>query len=127
MKNDQDESFYGLELELLKPEVRSSREKLDSLLADDFVEFGSAGLIYNKQDILARLPGNNSDISYAITRFIATKALSEDVVQTTFITERTLAGKLESSSLRSSLWRKVDGDWQMFFHQGTKINTSSII
>jgi hypothetical protein len=23
-------------------------------------------------------------------------------------------------SLRTSIWKKVDGDWKLYFHQGTK-------
>ncbi len=34
----------ALELALLEPEVRGSRQRLEALLADDFLEFGSSGL-----------------------------------------------------------------------------------
>jgi hypothetical protein len=46
----------GKEISLLKPEIRSSIESLSSLIADDFIEFGSSGRIYNKADVLEELP-----------------------------------------------------------------------
>jgi hypothetical protein len=39
-----------LEHELLKPEIRTSREALSKLLADDFFEFGSSGEIWRISD-----------------------------------------------------------------------------
>ena len=36
----------GLELELLRPELRESAGRLANLLADDFREFGSSGRIF---------------------------------------------------------------------------------
>ncbi len=42
----------NLEVELLQPEVRKSKERLNELLADDFFEIGESGKKYSKQDIL---------------------------------------------------------------------------
>jgi hypothetical protein len=47
--------LYQLEEHLLQPEVRHSRDELEKLLADEFVEFGSAGRIYNRQSIIEEL------------------------------------------------------------------------
>ena len=41
----------GLQL----PSVRTSREQLDQLLADEFMEFGSSGAVYNKRQVIAEL------------------------------------------------------------------------
>jgi hypothetical protein len=45
----------GLEEELLKPEVRRSADRLSHLLADEFVEFGSSGRIFDKRQIIESL------------------------------------------------------------------------
>ena len=50
------EKIIKLELELLKPEVRSSLAALDRLIADDFLEFGASGLSFGKKEVMARLP-----------------------------------------------------------------------
>ncbi len=58
MEEDLQKTIYDLETSLLKPEIRSSIKDLDSLLADDFMEFGSSGKVYDKKNILERLPGD---------------------------------------------------------------------
>ena len=42
----------ALERMLLDPEVRRSPERMSALLADDFVEFASSGVAYDKRVIL---------------------------------------------------------------------------
>lgn len=37
---------------MLQPDVRKSAQEVADLLADDFIEFGSSGLIFNKQQII---------------------------------------------------------------------------
>ncbi len=113
------ETFYKLETDLLKPEVRSSKEKLDELIAPDFIEYGSSGLVYDKNDILERLPNGDSPV-YTLSDF-EIFILSENVVQTRFKTDRVDKDGSTTSSFRSSLWRKENNKWQMFFHQGTVI------
>ncbi|MBP6883974.1 MAG: DUF4440 domain-containing protein [Candidatus Pacebacteria bacterium] len=118
--NDITNTIKELELSLLKPEIRSSREALDKLLADDFIEFGSSGNKYTKQDILKRLPSTLERVEYLVSDFNVDTP-SENIAIATFKTERTTDGKDKVISLRSSHWRKTDGSWQMFFHQGTPI------
>ena len=119
--NELTKQFYDLELSLLNPEVRSSAEKLDALLADDFMEFGSSGSIYHKPDTLAGLTASTDKVIFEVSDFEA-KKLSEDFVLTTFKTKRTIKNDIDIVvSLRSSIWKKTDGNWQMFFHQGTPI------
>jgi hypothetical protein len=47
--------FRKLEERLLRPDVRSSAEQLDKLLADEFIEFGSSGRVFNKEQIIGTL------------------------------------------------------------------------
>ncbi len=113
------EIIYELEKSLLTTEVRMSVEKLDDLIADDFIEYGSSGLIYDKKIILERLPQGNSP-SYTLSNFEFIP-LSENIVQTRFKTDRINLDKTNMTSLHTSLWRKDNDKWQMFFHQGTPI------
>lgn len=118
--NNIEKTIYELELSLLKPEVRSSTDKLNELLADDFMEFGSSGAIYYKPDTLQNLTASTDKVAYAMSDFKA-KELSEAFVLTTFKTERIINNTDITVSLRSSIWKKNKGSWQMFFHQGTLI------
>ena len=49
------EMIRDLELQLLDPKIRMSRALASPLLADDFVEFGSSGSVYNKVSVLDAL------------------------------------------------------------------------
>ena len=49
------EHIRDLEERLLRQEVRRSREALDELLADEFVEFASDGVAYDKTHVIAAL------------------------------------------------------------------------
>lgn len=118
--NELHQKIYELETSLLTPEVRSSFEQLDVLLADDFVEFGSSGLIYTKQSVLERLPKNTDAVVYTVSDF-TTKLLSENIVMANFKTERIINDAEKITSLRTSLWRNDGDQWQMFFHQGTLV------
>ncbi|MCX6756118.1 MAG: DUF4440 domain-containing protein [Candidatus Nomurabacteria bacterium] len=117
---DIEQKIYALEMSLLTPEVRSSAAKLDELLSDDFIEFGSSGLVYDKKHILERLPSNTDSVVYKVEDFNV-KILSEDCALATFKTEKIVNDVLNSTSLRSSIWKKESENWRMFFHQGTHI------
>ncbi|MBA2652256.1 MAG: DUF4440 domain-containing protein [Tatlockia sp.] len=104
-----------LELSLLDPPIRQSKNALNKLIADDFVEFGKSGKIYNKQNILDALPTEKPKIFNMIDFEI--RELSQDIVLARYKT-------IENGvvSLRSSIWQKVgDPSWQLLFHQGTKV------
>ncbi|MEG0385406.1 MAG: DUF4440 domain-containing protein [Solibacillus sp.] len=100
-----EESHIGLE-------VRNSNEKLDEILADEFFEIGSSGYFYNKQDclktgvVLTEMSLHNYEIY----------PLAPDVVLATyFIVDKTR----NRNTLRSSIWKRMDERWQLYFHQGT--------
>lgn len=46
------QELKSLEEALLRPEVRRSRLEMDALLADDFMEYGRSGRVYDKAAIL---------------------------------------------------------------------------
>ncbi len=113
------ELIYKLETDLLKPEIRTSVEKLNELISDDFIEYGSSGLVYNKAMILERLPKGDSPF-YTLFDFELI-ILSENIIQTRFKTNRVNFDGTKMSSLHSSIWRKTNDKWQMLFNQGTLI------
>ncbi len=119
-----DKFFYDLEISLLKPEVRSSRDELDKLIADDFMEFGSSGGIYYKKDTVENLSLSVDKVQFTVSDFKA-RELSEDLVQTTFKTEKIINDVQKIISLRSSIWKRIGGNWQMIFHQGTVVSKQS--
>ncbi|MER2155717.1 MAG: DUF4440 domain-containing protein [Solibacillus sp.] len=100
-----EESHTGLE-------VRRSKEKLDAILADEFFEIGSSGYIYDKKEcletgvVLTEMKLHNYEIY----------PLAHDIVLATYFLVDTTR---ERNTLRSSIWKLIDGHWQLYFHQGT--------
>ncbi len=114
------EILLALEHELLSSQVRASHARLDELLADAFVEFGSSGRIYDKQSMIHALTQAASMENYQVDDF-AVVTESEDTALVTYSCKiRSAGGDLVRTSNRSSLWKLLDGHWQMVFHQGTR-------
>jgi hypothetical protein len=110
-----------LELELLRPETRQSRHRLDELIANDFVEFGMTGRRYTKHDTLRLLPSQGV-VSYAVSDFEA-RSVAPDIVLATYRLESEVpATGQKSTSIRSSLWQYHNDRWQIVFHQGTPLS-----
>ena len=100
-----------LEVSLHTSEVRNSREKLDSLLSDDFMEIGASGATYRKEQVInSLLKEAPSEIHAKDFEF---RKLSNDLSQLIYRSEST------RRAIRSSIWRLEDGQWRMLFHQGT--------
>ena len=111
-----------LEEGLLKPEVRHSPGQVGDLLSDDFIEFGSSGGVFSKQQVIEALEQEgppDPTIRLSLVDFIARK-LASDVI---LVTYRTILeggpGNMQESRIRSSIWKFIEGRWQMVFHQGT--------
>ena len=107
-----------LEERLLQPNVRKSAEEVSELLAHEFIEFGSSGRIFDKQQIIASLQMEPT-VRRSLVDF-KTWILAPGVVLVTYRAIRQGApGEPPIYSLRSSIWKLIDGRWQMVFHQGT--------
>jgi hypothetical protein len=114
------QEIYELELKLLSREIRSSPDDLDELLADNFIEIGSSGKVYGKDEVIRSLLVEKQT-KFTITDF-ETRSLSPTVVLATYQVEKTPVESGSSQrSLRSSIWKASDDRWEMSFHQGTPI------
>jgi hypothetical protein len=104
-----------LEEELLDPDVRKSSERVDRLLADDFMEIGSSGTVHDKRGIIEALQREAEGPALRATLSdFAARWLAPGVALVTYRTRRA-----EQSRLRSSIWKQTQGRWLMVFHQGT--------
>lgn len=104
-------------LHLEKRLMSYNYKDLDELLADDFLEFGSSGNLYDKKALLDTVKRTtiNHSIQFIVTDFNI-KLLAPDVVLATYRTYRHYDSKF---ALRSSIWKCKDEKWKMLFHQGT--------
>lgn len=112
---DLERLLYELEQQVLRPATRSSRKHLEELLAEDFLEFGSSGGIYDQASVISALM-LEQPAAWSIANF-QVRPLGEDAALVTYL--GTKGGG--ESSLRCSVWKRVGGRWRMTFHQGTKL------
>ena len=109
-----------LEMRLLQSEVRHSPAELSRLLADEFIEIGSSGHIYDKKSIIEALIAENG-IHFSISEFRARLLAPEIVLVNYKVTASSPKEGSAVKSLRSSIWKKSNGSWKMVFHQGTPV------
>ncbi|MCU6480858.1 ribonuclease HI [Arthrobacter silviterrae] len=102
-----------LERELMDPEVRADPTRVGRLLHRDFVEFGASGRSWSREDLIVSLA--EEDGSPATLDVLTLDSVDTD---TALLTYRCVG--LHGTSLRSSLWRRDNGRWQLRFHQGTR-------
>jgi hypothetical protein len=102
------------ELKLLEKDVRNNKDELKKLIARDFVEYCSSGVISTFDKMINDLAKENKDIKYKIIK-MDTKRLSEEIVLVLYTI------KMENGiSNRSSIWKNEENSWKIIFHQGTK-------
>lgn len=120
--NSLEKTILTLEEKLLSSSTRNDPDELAAMLDDGFVEFGSSGKIYNKQDVINALK-NQEALNYTISGF-KINSLSDEVILAAYKIEIILAGKQESKkSLRSSIWKRSENKWKIIFHQGTNVES----
>lgn len=119
----------ALEEELQRPEVRRSPDAVRALLAEEFFEFGSSGVVYgSREEIVDRLAQETpADNALQLTTYdYAIHPISADAVLLTYRSmSKPPGGGAPRLVLRSSIWRLREGRWQMVFHQGTVAGTAS--
>lgn len=113
-----EQHLQKLEEQLLQAAFRKTPEKIAALLADEFIEIGKTGQIYNKQQVIESL-AIEAPITQSLMDF-RVLALAPDVVLVTYkISQQKLSETNSIYSLRSSIWKLMDNRWQLVFHQGT--------
>ena len=119
MRNNQEiiNCIKLLEEKLLDPKFRKSAEELIHIIDKDFIEIGSSGKIYNREDVIAALKAE-APVNISIKNF-RIKILSDDIVMALYTTVNNNISGAGSISERSSVWKKREGVWHILFHQGT--------
>jgi hypothetical protein len=103
---------------LIQPDFRKSAQQVADLLADGFIEFGSSGRIFNKEQIIETLQ-HEPTIQISLMEFQASDLAPGVILVTYRAVRHNAADEQPVYSLRSSIWKLVEGRWQMVFHQGT--------
>lgn len=101
------------------PEFGTERADYERMTADDFWEIGASGQRYSREhvfDVLEARRADPLDESDWETRDFHCRELAADVYLLTYTLRQ--GARL---TRRSTIWRRVDGDWKVAFHQGTVV------
>jgi hypothetical protein len=102
-----------------------TKEDIERQMCDEFWEVGASGNVYTKQDVIETLLERYNDPDYQdiweAKDFELTKIAPDNYLVTySLIQDKTRATR------RSTLWRKVGGNWKILYHQGTVIDGGSV-
>ncbi len=112
--------LYALEIRLLDPHIRRSSEDVAALLADDFLEIGASGRVFDRDELIKEL-ARERPFFWTISDFVA-RPLAPDIIMVTYrLVARTGSERTPRRSLRTSIWKKSNDAWRMVFHQGTAV------
>lgn len=107
-------------------EARRDRQRMETLLHPDFVEFGRSGRRYTRDDILNEF-GPASVLPTIRSGDFGLDVLAEGIALLVYASAHEDAdGNQSRHTLRSSVWVCTATGWQIRFHQGTPTSAASI-
>ncbi|MGV8875300.1 MAG: DUF4440 domain-containing protein [Rhodococcus sp. (in: high G+C Gram-positive bacteria)] len=107
-------TVLALERELQTAECRGDNERMIGLLADDFIEVGASGTVWNKSSILDMLGSESSDR-------IEVHELSGREISAECVLVHWISRTSGMRARRTSLWRRTVSGWELVHHQGTPL------
>ena len=98
-----------------------TKKDIENQMCDEFWEVGASGNVYTRQDVIETLLERYNDPSHQdiweAKDFALTKIAPDNYLLTyTLIQDKTRVTR------RSTIWRKVAGNWKIMHHQGTVLN-----
>jgi len=116
------------EVELHHPGVRLDETRLHALLHADFHEVGRSGRAYARPTIVRFLAEQGRSVEGSpdvVPDQFAVRLLGPDAALLTYrAAHRQPDGALTRHTLRSSIWVREGGQWQLLYHQGTAADTA---
>lgn len=88
---------------------------LENRLSDKFCEYSCSGNIHNKHSMINELKNISEDRPIEIFDF-ELRVLCEDNL---LVHYKSYDKVTNTSALRTSIWKKENNLWKIFFHQGT--------
>lgn len=106
-------------MELHHPGVRCDAVRLGQLLHAEFHEVGRSGRQYDFGIVLKFLSEQLAPPPVVPSDFSVSRLAAEAALLTYRSAHRQPDGSLSNHTLRASVWVRVDGRWQLRYHQGT--------
>jgi hypothetical protein len=108
-----------LELELLDPAIRADPHAVRARLHPEFREVGASGRLWDVQATASAL-AQEGDGNPIEASDMESFRLAPEIILLTYTTRR--AGGV---ARRSSIWTRSVGQWQLRYHQGTVVPSTS--
>ena len=102
-----------------------TKEDIANQMCDEFWEVGASGNVYTKQDVIETLLERYNNPNYQDiweTKDFAITKIAPDNYLLTYI----LIQDKTRVTRRSTLWRRINGDWKILYHQGTIVDGGSV-
>jgi len=119
--NESPVSFAALEQRILELFAQGDVTQLAQLIRDDFLEFTSRGVQYEKAAILATLTKPQPSAPPYSVRDVRVNMLAAHIALVTYTMSRPDANGTETHSRRGSVWVLTSNRWELVFHQGTPV------
>ncbi len=87
-------------------------------MCDEFWEVGASGNIYTKQDVIETLIDRYNDPNYQDIWEVSNFKITQVAPDNYLLTYMLVQNKIRYTR-RSTIWRKVNGQWKILYHQGT--------
>ncbi len=119
MTIDLNHEFFQLEQKLALVGQKLSIADANKLIADEFVEFGVSGKVWRKPEIVSAI--TSWPVIERVVKNFSVTELSPSICLVTYVSRQNSNSEQgPTNSLRSSIWRRTNGIWQIIFHQGTR-------
>lgn len=93
-------------------------QDIEKQMCDEFFEVGASGHVYRRENVIETLLERYNDSNYQDiweTKDFELTKIAEDNYLLTY----TLIQNKKRVTRRSTIWRRVNGDWKILYHQGT--------
>lgn len=107
------DTIYKLENSLINNNIRTNKNCLNELLHKNYMEIGSSGNIYKREDYFNEDGAGIRELK--IVDF-SIDILEKDLVLSHY---KVIDNERKNTTLRTSIWKKENNKWQIYFHQGT--------
>ena len=114
MSQDPVATVLALERELQSATARRDPGRLAALIAEDFVEVGASGQVWDHASTLALLAGEGEQEAPIEVHDLTGRIIDDGVVMVQWDSRRG-----DRRARRTSLWRHDPHGWRIVHHQGT--------
>lgn len=98
-----------------------TKQDIENQICDEFWEVGASGNVYTKQDIIETLLERYNDPNYQDIWEAKDFALTQIAPDNYLLTYILIQDKTRVTR-RSTIWRRVNDNWKILYHQGTVID-----